>query len=142
MEVKVTFEDIDLEAIVEESVVNEIRRLTGMEVRKLFKENGVDFSTLTHVINNAVDKEVNRVVNAKTDKLEEKLNNVIDVAVDKEIDGIIRKKVAKIMSPYIKILEENKKELDKAQDKLQEKIRESADLETPAQNRAKYGIYG
>ena len=133
MEVKVTFEDLDVETIVEKAVVNEISRLVGIEVRQIFKENGVDYSTLTHVINNAVDKEVSRVVNAKTDKLEDKLNKIIDKAVDKEIEGIVRKKVAKVMSPYLKILEENKKELDKAQ---------SAERETPAENRAKWGIYG
>lgn len=142
MEVKVTFEDIDLETIVEEAVLNEIKRLTGLEVHKLFKDNHIDFMSLTNTINKTVDREVNRIVALKTSKLEETITKAIDKAVDREMDGIIRKKVAKVMSPYIKILQEEKQEIDEAQDKLQEELRQSAELETPAQNRAKYGIYG
>ncbi len=142
MEVKVTFEDFDIETIVEEAVVNEIRRLAGMEVRKLFKNNHIDFVSLTNNINKTVDREVNRIVAQKTSKLEETITRAIDKSVHKEMDSIIRSKVAKVMSPYIKILQEEKKEIDKAQDKAQEKLRQSAELETPAQNRAKNGIYG
>lgn len=142
MEVKVTFEDFDIEATVEEAVLNEIKRLAGIEVREIFKDNHIDFMSLTNNINKTVDREVNRVVAQKTTKLEDIITKAIEKSVDKEMDSIIRSKVAKVMSPYIKILQEEKKKIDKAQDKAQEKLRQSAELETPAQNRAKYGIYG
>ena len=40
------------------------------------------------------------------------IERAVGRVVDKELDGIVRKKVAKIMSPYINILEQKAKEIN------------------------------
>ena len=110
MEVKVYFADFDLEAEVEEAVIDKIREITGKEVGSLLKDSGIDYVTLNECINKAIETEVSRSINGKSETINTLIEKRIEKIVDKEIEGIIRLKVAKIMSPYINILKETKRE--------------------------------
>lgn len=108
MEVKVSFEDFDLEAEVEKAVIDKIRSIAGNKVYELLKDNNIDYVTLTERIDKQVRVSVNNMINSHSDTIEKLIERKISETIDKEIDGIIRKKVAKIMSPYIEILKEVK----------------------------------
>jgi len=133
MEVKVTFEDFDLQTEVEKAVYDEIRRIAGIEVHTLFKDSHIDYVSLNERVNNQIQTRINQILCSKSDKIEELIGKSVEKAVQKELDGIIKTKVAKIMSPYINILKEQKKEIDNAQSELDKKIKLSAELEAPAQ---------
>ena len=111
MEVKVTFEDFDLEVQVESAVYDEIRKIAGIEVRQLFKDAHVDYASLDERVNKQISLRINNILNGKSEKIDKMIDKSVERVVEKELDGIIRKKVAKIMSPYINILEQKAKEL-------------------------------
>ena len=111
MEVKVTFEDFDLQTEVEKAVYDEIRRIAGIEVQTLFKDSHVDYVSLNERVNNQIQTRINQILYSKSDKIEELIGKSVEKAVQKELDGIIKTKVAKIMSPYINILEQKAKEV-------------------------------
>ena len=108
MEVKVSFEDFDLETEVEKAVIDKIRSIAGKKIYELLKDNNIDYVTLTERIDKQVRVSVNNMINSHSDTIEKLIERKISETIDKEIDGIIRKKVAKIMSPYIEMLEEVK----------------------------------
>lgn len=112
MEVKVTFEDFDLEAEVEKAVYDEIRKIAGIEVRQIFKDAKVDYVSLDERVNKQISTRINTILNGKSDQIDKVIERTVERVLDKEIDGIIRKKVAKVMSPYINILEEKAKEVN------------------------------
>lgn len=108
MEVKVSFEDFDLETEVEKAVIDKIHSIAGKKIYELLKDNNIDYVTLTERIDKQVRVSVNNMINSRSDTIEKLIERKISETIDKEIDGIIRKKVAKIMSPYIEILKEVK----------------------------------
>lgn len=108
MEVKVTFEDFDLEAIVEKAIVDEINRLTGSKIHSMMKEANMSIASISELVNRSVERETTKLVNSKSSDFTRMIEQKIDQMLDKEIEGIIRKKVAKIMTPYIQILQEQK----------------------------------
>ena len=95
MEVKVTLEDFDLEAIVDKALTDEIARLTGVKLKEIADKNGVSWLGIKQMVD-AVNLEVNRAVNKSIEKIDAK----IMVALEKEIDGLAKAKVAKALSAY------------------------------------------
>lgn len=96
MEVKVTLEDFDLEAIVDKALTDEIARLTGVKLKEIADKNGVSWLGIKQMVDHAVNLEVNRAVNKSIEKIDAK----IMVALEKEIDGLAKAKVAKALSAY------------------------------------------
>lgn len=106
MEVKVSFEDFDIEAIVEKAIIDEINRLTRVKLHAILKDSNIKLSSISEMINKTAEKEATRLINNKD--FNRMIEKKIDFIVDKEIEGIIRLKVAKIMTPYIQILKDKK----------------------------------
>ncbi len=111
MEVKVSFEDFDLETEVEKAVYDEIRKIAGIEVRQIFKDANVDYASLDERVNKQISLRINTILNSKSNLIDSMIERTVERVIDKELDGIVRKKVAKIMSPYINILEQKAKEV-------------------------------
>ena len=111
MEVKVCFEDFDLEAEVDKAISEEINRMVGKKVRSMMEDNNISFKSITEQIDLTVDKQVTKMLNGQSQNFNKMIEKKIAYKVDREIDGIIRVKVAKIMSPYIKILEAKRNEI-------------------------------
>lgn len=106
MEVKVTFEDFDLEAEVDKAIVNKINSIVGTKINSMMHDNNISFVSISEQINITVGREVTRMINGNSSKFNRMIEQKIDKMVDENIEGIIRNKVAKIMSPYISILED------------------------------------
>lgn len=104
MEVKVTFEDFDLEAEVEKAMVDEINRLVGTKMRNLAEKNGFNYLAISEMVRNTVQREVNLAMPRVIEKLDAKINKVID----KEIEGLAKAKVAKALKDYHRIAEDIK----------------------------------
>lgn len=113
MEVKVTFEDFDLEAEVDKAIVDKINSIVGTKINSMMKDNNVNFVSISQQINLTVEREATRIINGKSRDFDRMIEQKINSMVDKEIEGIIRTKVAKIMTPYIQILEDEKKRVKK-----------------------------
>lgn len=109
MEVKVTFEDFDLETIVEKAVTDEITRIVTGKVHSMLKDNNISFQSVSEQISLTVEREVTRILNDKNRDFNKMIERKIEGLVDKDIEGVIRLKVAKIMTPYIQILEDKAK---------------------------------
>lgn len=108
MEVKVTFEDFDLEAIVEKAVIDEINRLTGVKIHSLMRDSNINFGSIAELVNKTAEREATRLINGKSRDFDRMIEQKINSMVDKEIESIIRLKVAKIMTPYVQILKDEK----------------------------------
>lgn len=106
MEVKVSFEDFDLETIVDKAIVDEINRLTRVKLHAILKDSNINLQSISEMINKTAEKEATRLINNKD--FNRMIEKKIDSIVDKEIEGIIRLKVAKIMTPYVQILKDEK----------------------------------
>jgi len=106
MEVKVSFEDFDLETIVDKAIVDEINRLVGVKLHAILKDSNINLSSISEMISKTAEKEATRLINSKD--INRMIENKINSIVDKEIEGIIRLKVAKIMTPYVQILKDEK----------------------------------
>lgn len=106
MEVKVSFEDFDIEAIVEKAIIDEINRLVGIKLHAILKDSNINLSSISEMISKTAEKEATRLINNKD--FNRMIEKKIDSIVDKEIEGIIRLKVAKIMTPYVQILKDEK----------------------------------
>ena len=104
MEVKVTIEDFDLEALVDRAVIDEISRLTTVKMHEILTDNKLNYQTLNEKMNHAVEREASRAIDRAG--IKNMIENRINDMIDKEIESIVRLKVAKVMTPYLNLIKD------------------------------------